>query len=292
MVLGPDLQATVAATLGAAIVRVERVTGGDINDTFVITLADGRRHFLKTHAKAPRGMYQAEATGLRWLADAHALRVPAVIAHPARDAAQQFLVLELIESAPRAADHDLHLGRGLAALHRTSPPTFGLPRANFIATLAQTNEPADAWPTFYAARRLEPMLKRAVDAGVASAGLKRADAEVMTRIVSLVGTAEPPARLHGDLWGGNAITDEHGLPVLIDPAVYGGHREVDLAMMRLFGGFGPRVFDAYQEAFPLTDGHAARVPLYQLYPLLVHVNLFGGHYLHSAEQAAKDALSA
>ena len=104
------------------------------------------------------------------------------------------------------------------------------------------------------------------------------------RLPELCGPAEPPARLHGDLWGGNAIADEHGEPVLIDPAVYGGHREIDLAMMRLFGGFGARCFAAYDEAYPLADGHAERVALYQLYPLLVHVNLFGGGYVASVER--------
>ena len=95
----------------------------------------------------------------------------------------------------------------------------------------------------------------------------------------LVGPAEPPSRLHGDLWSGNLHVDERGTPCLIDPAVYGGHREIDLAMMRLFGGFGDRVFAAYAEVYPLESAAKARVPLYQLYPLLVHVNLFGGSYL-------------
>jgi len=101
----------------------------------------------------------------------------------------------------------------------------------------------------------------------------------------LCGPAEPPARLHGDLWGGNLLCDDRGAPCLIDPAVYGGHREIDLAMMRLFGGFGGRVFDAYDEAWPLADGHQERMSLYQLYPLMVHVNLFGGSYGGSVEAA-------
>ena len=107
----------------------------------------------------------------------------------------------------------------------------------------------------------------------------------MTRFVELLGADEPPARLHGDLWGGNAMCDEHGAPVLIDPAVYGGSREIDLAMMRLFGGFGERVFEAYHVAYPLAPGQRERVPLYQLYPLLVHVNLFGSGYVGPVEHA-------
>ena len=112
------------------------------------------------------------------------------------------------------------------------------------------------------------------------------DFERLFRVLpELVGEAEEPARLHGDLWSGNLHVDEQGAPCLIDPAVYGGHREVDLAMMRLFGGFSARVFSAYDEAFPLAPGHAERVPLYQLYPLLVHVNLFGGSYLDAVRRA-------
>ena len=115
--------------------------------------------------------------------------------------------------------------------------------------------------------------------------MRRGFERLFGALLELVGPEEPPARLHGDLWGGNLLCDDAGAPCLIDPAVYGGHREIDLAMMRLFGGFGGRVFDAYDEAFPLPDGHEERVPLYQLYPLMVHVNLFGGGYGASVEAA-------
>jgi fructosamine-3-kinase len=125
----------------------------------------------------------------------------------------------------------------------------------------------------------------AVDAGRASVRMRQGMARLLSQLPALVGPAEPPCRLHGDLWGGNMMCADDGSPCLFDPAVYGGHREVDLAMMRLFGGFGSRVFDAYDESAPLADGHAERVPLYQLYPLLVHVNLFGGGYAGSVEAA-------
>src|SRR5204862_1227715 len=140
----------------------------------------------------------------------------------------------------------------------------------------QSNAPAATWSDFYQRRRLEPQVRRAAEAGLVGPALRRAFDRLFTRLPELVGPAEPPARLHGDLWGGNAMADEQGAPVIFDPAVYGGHREVDLAMMRLFGGFGRRVFDAYAEVYPLAPGHEERVALYQLYPLLVHVNLFGG----------------
>jgi fructosamine-3-kinase len=123
----------------------------------------------------------------------------------------------------------------------------------------------------------------AVDGGLASSEMKRGFARLFLALETLVGPAEPPARLHGDLWGGNLMCDAAGAPCLIDPAVYGGHREIDLAMMRLFGGFGSRVFSAYDQAWPLAEGHQQRVDLYQLYPLMVHVNLFGGGYVGSVE---------
>ncbi|HEY6729066.1 MAG TPA: fructosamine kinase family protein, partial [Polyangiaceae bacterium] len=121
--------------------------------------------------------------------------------------------------------------------------------------------------------------------GLADSGLAQKFDKLYAKLPDLCGPPEPPARLHGDLWGGNLHVDEDGAPVLIDPAVYGGHREVDLAMMRLFGGFGADVFSAYREAYPLASGHADRVPLYQLYPLMVHVNLFGPGYRGGVERA-------
>jgi len=292
--LAKALVAALEACLQSTVTKIERVTGGDINDTFLLTLDNGLTRFLKTHARPPRGMFQAEARGLRWLAEAQALRIPEVIAVSDTDAPHQFLVLEAIRPGGKARDHDEALGRGLARLHQSSPGSFGLDHDNFLATLPQANQPcpfSSSWPDFYATRRLEPLLKRAVDSGHADSALTKAVSGVIDRIESLVGPSESPARLHGDLWAGNAITDHGGLPVLIDPAVYGGHREVDLAMMRLFGGFSARVFDAYQEAYPLAAGHEQRVALYQLYPLLAHVNLFGGHYVTSATAAAVKALT-
>ncbi|MCA9707339.1 MAG: fructosamine kinase family protein [Myxococcales bacterium] len=199
-----------------------------------------------------------------------------------------FLALELLEPGPPAPDHDEALGRGLAALHRAAPPTFGLDHDNFIARLPQENTPDD-WPRFYWERRLEPQLRRAERAGLVDAALRRRFDALAARLPERCGPPEPPARLHGDLWSGNCMTDDAGAPVLVDPAVYGGHREIDLAMMQLFGGFSARVFAAYDEAWPLDPGWRERVPLYQLYPLLVHVNLFGAGYLGGVRRAL-DAL--
>lgn len=164
-------------------------------------------------------------------------------------------------------------------MHRTAPATFGLDRANQLATIPMDSTPTADWPTFLRERRLEPLTRRARDAGTIDAALTTAIGRLGDRLEHLVGPPEPPARLHGDLWAGNAMTDAAGRPVLMDPAVYGGHREIDLAMMRLFGGFTPAVFAAYDEAFPLAPGADERVALNQLIPLLVHVILFGVSYV-------------
>ncbi|HMI94492.1 MAG TPA: fructosamine kinase family protein, partial [Polyangiales bacterium] len=263
----------IARALDGSVVQTSPVAGGDINAALCAQLSDGRRVFVKTQSRPLPGMFAHEASGLGWLADARALRVPQVLAS-SDDPGCAFLALEWIEPGRPRADHAEQLGRGLAQLHRHGAPSFGLDHDNYLATLPQLNQALGRWPEFYAQRRLGPLLARAVDCGTASARVQRGIERVIARIDALCGPDEPPARLHGDLWGGNALCDEAGAPVLIDPAVYGGHREVDLAMMRLFGRFAQRAFDAYDEAYPLAPGHEDRIPLYQLYPLLAHVNLF------------------
>jgi fructosamine-3-kinase len=273
----------IAAALGTAVVSGRAVSGGDINHAEELTLADGRVVFAKTNPQADPTMFPAEARGLAWLGEAGAVRVPRVLAVSGQ--APSFLVLERIVPGRRRPDFDEALGRGLASLHRFGAGQFGLDHDNFIGRLPQSNRPAPTWAEFYRSRRIEPQLRLAADGGLASPRMLRAGERLLAAMEELVGPPEPPARLHGDLWGGNLLADEAGAPCLIDPAVHGGHRELDLAMMRLFGGFGTRVFDAYGEAFPMASGHQQRVPLYQLYFLLVHVNLFGGSYVGSVERA-------
>ncbi|MBN2575058.1 MAG: fructosamine kinase family protein [Deltaproteobacteria bacterium] len=274
------LLAAVEAALGSAVATWNPVAGGDINAAHEARLADGRMVFVKSNPGAPAGMFAAEARGLDWLAEARALRVPAVLAE-----GPDFLVLEHIAPGRRGPAFDETLGRGLAALHRSGAPGFGLDHDNFIGRLPQANAPLGSWADFYRQRRLLPQLRMAVDGGRASPAMRRGFDRLLPRLEDIVGPPEPPARLHGDLWGGNAMADERGQPCLIDPAVYGGHREVDLGMMRLFGGFSARVFAAYAEAFPLPPDSEGRVPLHQLYFLMVHVNLFGGSYVASVEHA-------
>lgn len=269
-----------AAHLGSTVVRSALAAGGDINQAFRVWLQDGRELFVKTQSATLPGLFLDEARGLAWLAQANALRVPEVLfASEADDEGPGCLVLEWIERGAHARNYAERLGACLARLHRAGAPHFGLDHDNYLASLRQSNQRAERWGIFYAERRIAPLAQRAAERGELPGPLQRRIERLLVRIPALVGDEEPPARLHGDLWSGNVLCDASGAPVLIDPAVYGGHREIDLAMMRLFGGFSETVFAAYQDAWPLSPGHAERVPLYQLYPLLAHVNLFGAAYL-------------
>jgi fructosamine-3-kinase len=276
------LRADLQALLDTDVASPRQRGGRCIAESWQATLEDGERLFVKDYRDGPAGMARAEAHGLAWLGDADALATARV-----RAASERLLVLDWIESAPRRADFAETLGRGLAVLHASGPARFGLGEDNFIGTLAQSNSQHDDWPTFYGEERLRPLLGHARDQGRLPAETAQMADRLLARLDRLCGPAEPPARLHGDLWGGNLMVDELGHPCLVDPAVYAGHREMDLAMMRLFGGFEPRVFDAYAEQSPLAAGAAERVELYQLYPLLVHVILFGGSYVGAFRDAVR-----
>jgi len=275
----------IAAAIGSEVVTARSVGGGSINEAYACELADGRRVFVKANADGDPRMFPLEQRGLKWLGEAKALRTPEVIAvnEPSNDV--PFLVMELIEPAARSSSYDADLGRGLAALHAFGAPSFGLDHDNFLATLEQDNTTAESWPEFYARQRLEPQVKMAIDTRSGPSRWSEQFEALYKRLGDLVGEAEPPSRLHGDLWSGNLHTDANGNPVLIDPAVYGGHREIDLAMLRLFGSPSRTFFDVYHETFPLAPGSEDRVSLYQLYPLLAHVNLFGGSYAASVQSA-------
>ena len=292
------LAGTVEETTGRTVADGELVDGGDINQAFSVTFADGGRAFLKTRPGAPAGEFAAEAAALDWLREPGALDVPEVVAvrDPADEADRtpRFLALEWLEEGTLDDDGTDCLGRGLAAVHAAGAPSFGWrpgpdPQAPLtLGPLRLPSEPADDWPTFYAEQRLRPLLRPAADRDALSAAGVRAVEHVCERIDGLAGPPEPPARLHGDLWTGNVLAGREGWPHLIDPAAYGGHREVDLAMLRLFGGgSAERAVAAYTEAAPLADGFEERVPLWQLFPLLVHAVLFGGAYGASAERAAR-----
>lgn len=278
-----SLRDEIGRALGSRVERVASVSGGDINEAFSVELADRRRAFVKYNADAPPGMFAAEAEGLAWLAAPGVIALPSVIA-----VGDLYLVLELVAAGRRTPYFDEDLGRKLAALHASGAPGFGHVQDNFIGRLPQDNRREPDWPTFYRARRLAPMVERA--RSLLDTSMLAAFERLYLRLPELVGSSEPAARLHGDLWGGNLHATADGEACLVDPAVYGGHREMDLAMMMLFGGFGPRVFAAYHEAFPLAPGYEQRVDLYQLYPLLVHVNLFGSSYVGAVRRALESNL--
>jgi fructosamine-3-kinase len=274
-----SLEAAVAGATGRAVQSLQRVGGGDINDAFEVELEGGGRAFVKTRADAPAGEYEAEAAGLRWLGEPGGLGVPEVLG-----ASDDVLVLEWLDEGP--AGDEAELGRGLATVHAAGADEFGGAAPLRIGPLALPNDPLPDWPSFYAERRLRPLLGPARDRGALSAEGVRAVEHVCERLADLAGPPEPPARLHGDLWSGNVLWSG-GRPYVIDPVAYGGHREIDLAMLRLFGAPGPRLLAAYEEIAPLAPGHEERVALYQLFPLLVHAVLFGGGYGSSVERAAR-----
>jgi fructosamine-3-kinase len=270
-----SLEAAVARAVGSDVRSLRRVGGGDINDAYAAELGDGRRAFVKTRPDAPVGEYAAEAAALRWLAEPASIGVPDVLG-----VADELLALEWLEPGP-AGDAAL-LGEGLARVHAAGADAFGGTAPLRIGPLALPNDPLPDWPAFYAERRLRPLL---AGARLSAAGARAVEA-VCDRIADLAGPPEPPARLHGDLWSGNVLWSG-GAPYLIDPIAYGGHREVDLAMLQLFGAPGARFFAAYEEVAPLADGWQERVGLYQLFPLLVHAALFGGSYGASVERVAR-----
>ena len=270
-----SLEAAVARVTGSAVESLRPVGGGDINDAYRAELADGRSAFVKTRADAPAGEYAAEAAALGWLAEPGAIGVPEVLG-----VADELLALEWLDAGGRG-DETL-LGEGLARVHAAGADAFGGSDDLRIGALTLPNDPLDDWPEFYAERRLRPLLR---SARLSAAGNRAVEA-VCDRIAALAGPAEPPARLHGDLWSGNVLWSG-GRPYLIDPIAYGGHREVDLAMLQLFGSPGTRLFAAYEAVAPLADGWQDRVGLYQLFPLLVHAALFGGGYGASVERIAR-----
>jgi fructosamine-3-kinase len=262
------------AALGTAVVNTRRVSGGDLNEAWRVELEGGDLAFVKTSGDALPGGYAAEAQGLGRLGSAGALRVPRVLA-----VSDDFLALEWVEEGRLSDAGAEALGRGLAAVHLAGEASFGGDGPLLLGPLEIPNEPCETWAEFYAERRVRPLAERA--------GLSGEFEQLIDRLPALAGPAEPPARLHGDLWSGNVLADSDGMPWLIDPAWHGGHREVDLAMLQLFGGPGDRCFAAYEEVAPLADGSDERVGLWQLFPLLVHAVLFGGSYGARAQDVAR-----
>lgn len=273
------LRSAIEADLGARVTRAVRVHGGDVALAYAVELDDDRRVFAKTHPSSPPGVFTTEARGLSWLRAADAVAVPDVLA--VSDDPPNHLVLEWIDEGHARASTERDLGLGLARMHRAGARAFGREDRRSTGSRGLPNEPCATWPEFYAASRLLPLARLARESG-ALAPSTIADLERLASRLAAFDTGEPPARLHGDLWAGNRLVDTEGRSWLIDPAAHGGHREFDLAMMRLFGGFARECFAAYAEAFPLEPGWEDRVALHQIAPLVVHAIKFGGGYVGSA----------
>ncbi|GMV07327.1 MAG: fructosamine kinase [Gemmatimonadota bacterium] len=283
--------------LPSSVRSVTPVAGGCVNHGARVEVEGGSAFFLKWNASAPPRLFDAEANGLRALGAAQALRVPTPLARGGGSGSPAWLLMEHIAAGRPAPDYDERMGLGLARLHASTAPdaTFGWSRSNWIGSLPQGNRPSTSWSAFWRDSRLAPQVKRARDRGF----LKGAAAPALDRLLDRVPEAladvdrGPVHLLHGDLWGGNAFAGPGGEPVIIDPAVYRGHGEVDLAMTELFGGFGAGFYAAYSAASYVTAAYAAyRRDLYQLYYLLVHVNLFGLQYEARTVAAAQRVLAA
>lgn len=290
-------ESTVAAAgraLGRRVEQSRRIGGGDINDAWQLQLEDGSSAFLKSRSDAPEEEYGAEAAGLAWLAEPGGLAVPRVLAIVDEPGALG-LVLEWLEPGRLDRAGEEELGRGLAVVHQAGAEHFdalppGSPRRALrfggIELPLGTVPAGSRWPAHYAAR-LELLGAVALERGRIDREAAMAVDAVIDRIDDLGGPDEPPARVHGDLWSGNVFADVDGRPWIIDPAAHGAHRELDLAMLRLFGTVSQRTLAAYEEIEPLAAGHQGRVALWQLQPLLVHAILFGGSYGDAVRRAAR-----
>jgi protein-ribulosamine 3-kinase len=246
-----------------------------------------REYFLKWNsARKFPAMFEVESRGLQLLRTAKAMTIPEVVGFGSDDT-NQFLVLAFIEQGAASKRSWETLGRQLSILHKVTNDFYGLDHNNYIGSLTQHNEQHVSWHQFFIERRLGVQLKLAVDSGLIEAGFIKDFESFYTKLPSLI-PEEKPSLLHGDLWSGNIIFNQSGEPCLIDPAVYYGHREADLAMTRLFETFNSEFYASYEESFPLLPGYAGRVDIYNLYPLLVHLNLFGGTYLRRITAILKD----
>ncbi|HVS04467.1 MAG TPA: fructosamine kinase family protein, partial [Thermoanaerobaculia bacterium] len=263
----------------ASVVADRPIAGGCIHDSRLLELADGRRLFLKADAGAPPDLFEREAEGLAALAAAGAVRVPADPL-PGRAGGTVFLLMEAIPRGSPGRGFFADFGHRFAALHRdTRGGRHGLDQDNYLGGTPQPNGWSESWVDFFRQHRLGHQLRLARERGRSDAELERLGASLLERLGRWFDVpGEPACLLHGDLWSGNFLADDRGAPVLVDPAVYHGHREADLAMTRLFGGFESAFYRAYEEAWPLPPGHEERLPLYQLYHLLNHLNLFGASY--------------
>jgi protein-ribulosamine 3-kinase len=279
----PDLLLKqIEAQTGQRFTIIKSVSGGSINRVYYLESATAE-YLLKVNSKRQfPEMFQRELEGLTAIANTNTIAVPATILQGDADD-YSYLLLQWIVTGSFDADTSRLLGEQLAQMHRHTVPQFGFDSDNYMGSLPQSNRRHATWANFFINQRLQPMVKLGMDNGLLNGGDLK-DFEVLYDKLSSLFTEEVPALIHGDLWSGNYLISDKGKPFLIDPAVCYGNREFDIAMTTLFGGFDQRFYDAYHLVYPLLPGWQQRINLWNLYPLLVHVNLFGGAYLSQTRQ--------
>lgn len=271
------------------LIGAKQVGGGCINNAMKLSTTAGD-YFLKWNASAPNDLFLKEAAGLKELQlSGSSLIIPKVICAKETDSLPGLLLLEYLNPAANHTGFDERLGRGIAMLHRKTADAYGFHHSNYCGSTIQDNTWTDKWPVFFAERRIWKLVQQIRSLrGMASEELKIYE-KLVERMPQLLAHQTVPSLIHGDLWSGNFMHAEHG-PALIDPACYYADREMELAMMQLFGGFSVQVWNAYQNEFPLPDGWRGRIRLYQLFHVLNHYLLFGGSYGRQALEIAKEYL--
>jgi len=268
-------QSLLEQKLNSSIASQTRLSGGDFADSQCVVLSNQRRVFVKTHVNPPPNFFSTEANGLTWLRDTGCVSVPEVLV--ASDD-PPCLALEWIDEGIPHSSGEAEFGRQLAQLHKQPFECFGRPDQRTTGSLALPNTPSDDWVNFFRNDRLLPLVQRAIE----RQALPLSVCERITKLADQLEHFAPPdgrpSLVHGDLWAGNRIVDKRGVSWLIDPAAHGNHREFDLAMMQLFGGFDTNCIRAYNDEYPLDDNWQERVGLFQLPPLMVHAIKFGGGY--------------
>ena len=260
------------------LISATSVPGGDINQSFKIQTNLGRFFVKENNAEGLPEMFQKEAAGLEELSKTN-FKIPKVIV-----VNDHFLILEWLEiSSKDDKEYWRKFGVNLAKMHQLTANYFGLETDNYIGSLPQLNSKKTSWTDFFIQNRLEIQVKMALDSGKVSGNLPSLFERLYCNLENLF-PKEKSSLLHGDLWSGNIMRTKENTPAIFDPAVCYGHREMDLSMTRLFGGFNPEMYNAYEDIFPLESGYSERAELYDLYPLMVHVNLFGGGYVRQVEQ--------
>lgn len=259
--------------------------GSAISQAHLLHTSKGLFFMKRNAALFGHDFFEKEARGLDLLANAGAMKV----ARPLFDGKYHqeiFVVMEYLEKGSPSDHFWSDFGRSLANLHRHTEETFGLSYDNYVGKIHQRNNRHASWSRFYSEERILPLVSRAVQHKLLDPSATACAENLCKKMGELV-PEEKPSLIHGDLWHGNFMVWQNGKVAIFDPALYYGHREMDLAMSRLFGGFDEQFYESYQEAWPLVAGYNEREPIHQLYPLLVHLLLFGGHYRQDVESILK-----